>query len=123
MQETNLPAVRTAKGRFPKGVSGNPGGRPKSGAPTALQLIRKLSKESLEEEIHKEALAVVKVVVKAAKAGDMVAAKMLLDRVLPAPRGLDPASTKALGGIQIVIQGTAEVANTPIIEGEFESED
>lgn len=117
-----LEAPKGARGRFQKGVSGNPGGRPKSGEPTALQQLKTLFKAPAEEEIYREILPVVRAVVKAAKEGDMTAAKMLLDRVLPAPKAIDPTLGKALGGIQIIVQGMAEVAMQPDIEGEYETE-
>lgn len=62
---------RTNKGTFAKGQSGNPAGRPR----TESAKLRAAIAEHGEE--------VAAVVVDAALAGDMSAAKMVLDRILP----------------------------------------
>jgi len=63
--------TRSAKGTFLKGVSGNPAGRPKS------------ESVALRQKLAEQADDVMTVVVNAALAGDMQAAKLILDRVCP----------------------------------------
>lgn len=60
---------------FEKGQSGNPNGRPKKNSATA---------DRLREEIGAHVPAIIKAVVEQAKDGDVQAAKLLLDRVVPA---------------------------------------
>lgn len=69
----SLPAIhgRGRRGQFAPGTSGNPQGRPKS--ETAF----------LRESLADGAADVVKSILKAAKAGDMQACKIVLDRLLP----------------------------------------
>ena len=62
---------RGPQGRFTPGMSGNPQGRPKS--ETAV----------LRQSLADGAADVVAAILKAAKAGDMQAAKIVLDRLLP----------------------------------------
>ena len=62
---------RGPQGRFSPGTSGNPQGRPKS------------ETAALRESLADGAADVVKAILDAAKAGDMQAAKMILDRLLP----------------------------------------
>lgn len=64
-------AVRDKNGRFAKGQSGNPAGRPHS------ELRRKLATGSDE---------VVQAVLEAAKEGDMAAARLVLERLVPPVR-------------------------------------
>lgn len=59
--------------RFQKGKSGNPSGRPKD--KTAATLLRKSIAEEMPDVLSK--------LVELAKAGDVAAAKVLLDRVCP----------------------------------------
>mgnify|MGYP006909078598 CR=1 FL=1 len=63
--------ARTKKGRFAKGKSGNPSGRPKT---EITELRAKLAKDG-----H----AVAKVVLDAALSGDLTACKLVLERLLP----------------------------------------
>ncbi|MGE0651668.1 MAG: DUF5681 domain-containing protein [Alphaproteobacteria bacterium] len=64
---------------FQKGKSGNPAGKPKGARHRATLLAEKLMADDAEE--------VVCAVVAAAKAGDMTAAKLVLDRIAPPRKG------------------------------------
>lgn len=63
--------------RWQKGQSGNPAGRPKGSLNRTDKIARALNEEGLE---------VVRVVLDAAKAGDMVACGHILNRIAPALR-------------------------------------
>lgn len=65
---------RNNRGQFTGGASGNPAGRP-SGSGQAAKLRRAIA-EDME--------AIITVLVKQAKSGDTAAAKLLLDRAIPA---------------------------------------
>jgi hypothetical protein len=92
---SNSPVVARRNGRWVKGVSGNPAGRP-DGALTKKNLhVRQLLEVNAE--------AVIATVVQAALGGDMQACKMILDRIAPVPR--DRPITVALPEI-----GDAETA-------------
>lgn len=73
MNNQSSPATdrRGPRGRFTPGMSGNPQGRPKS------------ETTALRQSLADGAADVVKAILKAAKAGDMQAAKIVLDRLLP----------------------------------------
>lgn len=70
-------AKRTTGGKFAPGTSGNPRGRPKS------------KTAALKAALEKDGAAVAKKVVDQAKAGDMQACRIVLERLVPAIR---PAS-------------------------------
>lgn len=72
-----LPAnAEKFQGRFQKGQSGNPAGKPKGTRHRATVLLEALMQDGAE--------AVVSTVMNAAKNGDMQAAKIILDRLIPA---------------------------------------
>ena len=66
----------------------NPKGRPKGSKNTLTQLQNELVK-SFSGELEKEFEAIVRKVIRKAKDGDMVAAKMLLDRAIPARKAVE----------------------------------
>ncbi len=85
--ETNTPAPaakaasdqQPPRGRpFPKGVSGNPSGK----APGTKNRATRI----LEALLDGEAETVTRAVVEKAKGGELAAAKMVLDRILPPPK-------------------------------------
>lgn len=65
-------------GRFRRGVSGNPAGKPKGTRHKVTQLAEKLMQDDAEN--------IVNAVLKAARNGDMTAARLVLDRIAPARR-------------------------------------
>lgn len=68
---------------FKKGVSGNPAGRPK-GSKSQSILIR----DKLIDALEKDAVEVVKAIVKKALDGDMTAAKIIMDRLIPQQKAI-----------------------------------
>ena len=67
----NAKLARQPDGTFSKGTSGNPAGRPKS------------ETTALRERLSKDAEKIIEQVIEQALEGDMTAAKMILDRILP----------------------------------------
>ena len=82
-----------------KGVSGNPRGRP---ANAMAERFRKAVEPRLDE--------VIKAMVEAAAKGDTAAAKLLLDRVLPPFKPVQPASAFPLSGDSLVEKAEAILA-------------
>lgn len=87
--------------RFQRGRSGNPSGRPR-GAKTTVKL---LASEFISDDDVRQVMATV---IAAAKGGDMTAAGMVLDRVLPKLRpstdGGDGAGLEELiSGVQFTV--------------------
>jgi hypothetical protein len=71
-------------GQWTKGTSGNSKGRPKGSKSKALSLRQSLADECAD---------IIKTVVEQAKAGDLQAAKIILDRIMPTVRAIEPSIT------------------------------
>ena len=67
--------------KFEKGQSGNPNGRPRNQIPTA-QKLRELIKTD-------DVSAIIAAMVEQAKGGDIQAAKLILDKVLPSLKAVE----------------------------------
>lgn len=89
--------------QFQKGQSGNPRGRPK-GAKNKSTLLREAMQQKADRLLSKEVPAVLAVVIKAAKGGDMSAAKMILDRAVPVKKADDGDGDNGNKLVQITIQ-------------------
>jgi len=72
-------AERKQGGRFKPGQSGNPAGRPVGARNKATLMAERLMAEDVE--------AITNAVIVAAKEGDMVAARLVLDRIAPVRKG------------------------------------
>ena len=96
---------------FPKGRSGNPGGRP-PGARNAATVLA-------EQLLDGEAEALTRKVIEAAKGGDMVALRFCLDRILP-PRRERPVCFKLpkLGSASDASKAMAAIAKA-VANGEL----
>ena len=78
MKTTGSKQGRGAGGHFAKGSSGNPAGRPKGSKNRSAELLRSLMEEGGE--------AVVRRLVEQAKAGDKLAIRLVVDRIVPRVR-------------------------------------
>ncbi len=87
-------------GKWTKGTSGNPAGR-KSGTGQIGKL---------RAAIAKDVPAIIRSLATSAKAGDIGAARLLLDRVLPALKPIEETVGIALEGGTLAAQGGAVVA-------------
>ena len=77
-KKTDLVAVRDDDGRFVKGQSGNPAGRP-IGSKNRITVLKVALEEAFRDETFEDVLIILKQVVADAKAGDKSARKMVWD--------------------------------------------
>jgi hypothetical protein len=104
--------------RFVKGQSGNPRGRPK-GSKNKTTLLREAMQTKADRMLSKEVPEVLKVVLQAAKKGDMSAAKMILDRAVPVKKADDGNDKTGNGGVTITIKNlTGPGSSETVIDGE-----
>ena len=66
-------------GRFQKGMSGNPSGKPKGARARVTQLAEKLLEDDRDD--------IVRAVIAAAKGGDPTAMRLCVERLIPARKG------------------------------------
>lgn len=104
---------REQAGRFRKGQSGNPAGKPKGARHKSTILAEKLMADDVGDEVR--------AVVAAAKGGDMTAARLVLDRIAPPRKGcainldLPPiqSATDVAAAMGIVVEAVADGELTP----------
>jgi hypothetical protein len=109
-------AIQKASGRWAPGQSGNPLGRPVGSPNRAHVALRHMLVENSE--------SVVMAVIKAAQAGDMAAAKIVLDRVLPKRlcRPLDGLVLPPINSVADACQAMQEITNA-VLAGVLSTEE
>ncbi len=90
----------TADTKFKPGQSGNPGGRPPNAGPIG----------EIRKAIGDELPAIVAKLVEMAKEGDVQAARVLVERVVPAIKPVDFAQVIELSGTTLTEQGRSALA-------------
>lgn len=103
MSEQNPAPTRDPEtGRFL--TSGNPAGRP-PGARNRSNLVKEFIEEKLTNELEEEAVDVLHVAIRKAKAGDNAMIKLLLGDMLSATRaGTAGGEDEGKGGIRVTIK-------------------
>jgi hypothetical protein len=114
LSDTTANSPKKPRGRpFQKGQSANPSGRPQGSRNKATIALEKLMADDGE--------AVVQSVIEAAKGGDMTAARLVLERIVPVRKGrpvnvnLPPISSASdvLGAIGVTIEAMSQGDLTP----------
>lgn len=92
------------------------GGRPK-GSKNATTLLQEAVLTESQDIILNEFPKIVRAVVKKAAEGDLKAAKLIMDRVIPARKAIEHNQAKGNTGVTIVVQGIAQVEEgRPVLE-------
>ena len=112
-----MPGKRGNPNLVKGGPSLNPKGRPKGSKNTRTEMQNKLI-DSFAGEMEKDFLAVVRSIVRKAKDGDMTAAKILMDRAIPARKSVEHFGAQdALQGVTINIAPLQEGQNPMKVVG------
>jgi hypothetical protein len=103
------------------GPSLNPQGRPK-GTKNKLTLLQNELIDQFAGEMNKEFKAIIRKIVQEAKGGDMTAARLLLERAIPARKAVEHYGAQEAGGIIINIKGLDDVSinETDTVDAVFE---
>lgn len=101
----------------------NPKGKPKGHRKAITQLQERLI-ETFAKEMEPEFQNIVQAMVKKAIKGDVQAAKLILERALPARKAVEHyGKDQGVGGVTIVVKGmdniVEEGAKDEAVEGEF----
>ena len=108
-KSTDPKPIRQPDGTFSKGISGNPKGRPRS------EIV------ALRKQISPQAEAIIQQVIDQALAGDLTAAKIVLDRILPPLKSVSaPVYIATKHGESIVQQ--AETILSAAVSGQISSD-
>lgn len=115
--------TRNNLGRFAKGVSGNPKGRPK-GSKNRTVIVKQAIEEALARNMAEDASVIIEQAISMAKAGDKDMIKFLLGDVLKEVRKDHEADEdqKRIGKIEISISpytGPDNNAVKDVLEGEY----
>lgn len=117
----SLLQTRDQNGRFPRGVSGNPAGRP-PGRKGEIVALKQDLEIALRQHVDKRKIVrIIDKLVNKAMNGNLQAAKLILDKVLPNAGETEDAQGNT-GGIRIVIENATFAAKSArpsvVIEGD-----
>lgn len=95
-----------------------PRGRPK-GAVNKATIFKEVIREGFEKTMEKDAKKVINAVVEKAIEGDMQAAKLLLDRILPTTKAVDLDQLENSKGLTISINVGELTGHPDLIDGDI----
>jgi hypothetical protein len=107
-------------GKFVKGVSGNPTGRPK-GSKNKITLMKLALEGELRAQMKPHMAEILAAAIQKAKDGDPAMIKLLLDKTLPTTKAADDEAPSK-ERVQVVIQALPE-RTKPVIEGRIINDD
>ena len=115
--EIELTDIKKVDGRRNNGK--NLKGRPK-GVKNKTTLFKEAIREGFEERLLKDGMKVVDAVVAKAVDGDMTAAKLLLDRILPTSKAIDLEQLEKSKGLSISINvGSMQSEQNEVLDAEI----
>jgi hypothetical protein len=116
-----MPGKRGNPALVKGGKSLNPAGRPK-GSVNRLTVMQNELIEQFAGEMNKEFKQILKTIVNEAKNGDMTAARLLMDRAIPARKAVEHYGSSDSGGIVINISGldNLDLEKEEPVDAEFE---
>ena len=120
-----MPGKRGNPNLVKGGKSLNPNGRRK-GSKNKLTLMQNGLIDQFAGEMNKDFKAVLRTVIREAKNGDMTAARLLLDRAIPARKAVEHYGAPDGNNVVINIQGLEEAtisSEESYIDGNFEEID
>jgi hypothetical protein len=105
-------AERTSGGKFPKGVSGNPLGRPK-GSKNKVTLLKLIAEQAVREDNTEDMLKVARLIVEQALEGDSRSQKLVWDSMMS--KGSTDEKASGSEKVEINIGGIAPVEPKEVI--------
>lgn len=94
--------TETIQGRFQKGQSGNPAGRPKGSLNQASLIVREL--------LADEAESITRKLIELAKNGELAAIKLIIERLMPPVKELHLFQEQQVGSNSLAISKLKELA-------------
>ena len=119
-KEAATPVRCPETGRFL--TSGNPKGRP-PGSRNRANLVKEFIEEKLTSELEDEAVEVLHVAIRKAKAGDNAMIKLLLGDMLSTARGPGGDDDRTKGGIRVTINNMTREAQQEVAGVTIDQED
>lgn len=112
-QTSNFPSERDDAGRFPKGVSGNPAGRPK-GSKNRVTMLKLMAEEAVREGSQDKMLQVARLIIEQALDGDRDSQKLVWNSIMS--KGVADNNAAAKDSVQITITSTEPPKAATVID-------
>ena len=113
-EDSKVLPIRDEKGRFPKGVSGNPAGRPK-GSVSKVTILKQALEEQLREQAAPDMSKVMQKALELAQEGDRSMIKLLLELHMSKGVGDDKEAKEK---VSINISTKDDLKKVNIIDGD-----
>jgi hypothetical protein len=107
--------VRDSKGRFPKGTSGNPAGRP-AGSKNKITLLKRMVEEAAREDNKEKMYAVIARIIDQALDGDAQSQKLVWSSIMSSAGSDDDKAVGARPQIVINAAGAPQAPKAEVVE-------